>query len=111
MGLFDEIEIDGTLIGREPGSLVFQTKAFHCAMEYYRISAAGRLEIQEYGIEDKGDITAPAGSIERIMGCMTRVPTGTWSDLNWHGFVRFRDLDSEFIAKFTDGQLVKVEPL
>ncbi len=111
MGLFDEIEIDGALLGKAPGALTFQTKTFDCMMEDYRINAAGRLEYQEYEIEDHGDKDAPDGSIERIAGCMTHVPTGAWRDLNWHGMVHFRDGDSEYEAKFTDGQLIEIRKL
>jgi hypothetical protein len=109
MGLFDHIEVAGSLIGSPAESLVFQTKSLDCMMENYRISKLGRLEMQEYTIEDRGDKAAPAGSIQRIAGCKTHVPTGVWRDLNWHGFIEFHDIESAYVAKFTDGQLVNVE--
>ena len=111
MGLFDEIEIDGTLIGRDPGPLILQTKTFDCMMERYRISDAGRLEWREYETEDQSDKNAPRGSIQSVSGCMTHVATGKWIDLDWHGFVSLSGAGGHYAAKFTDGNLINVVPV
>lgn len=106
MGMFDDIRYEYAAPlpdgyeGRD-----FQTKEFGCNLARYKISAEGRI-LQP--LDDQGDVAGVfAGPVVR------------WRDVHFHGWLHFytyitrHDMhDGEwhgYYAKFTDGQLVKIE--
>lgn len=107
MGMFDEVRCNHEMFGADRGT-VLQTKDTDWpAMEMYEITPEGRFVYLEYNTEDRGDKSAPRGSLDRVAGCMTPVYTGTATDQNFHGYLHLGS--GRVRAKFTDGQLVAVE--
>lgn len=109
MGLFDYISCKYKLPRDVPESEQFQTKSFDSPyMENYEIREDGSLWREEYEIEDRGDKTAPKGSINRIIGMMTRV-NKRWVKSDFTGAVEFyTDISNdwiEFCAVFKNGQI------
>lgn len=103
MGLFDYIKLEHDLFGEDKGNTE-QTKDFECPyMEEYVITEGGRLCFVDYAVEDRSDQTAERGSIRSLAGCMTHVPTGAMTDLNYHGYLNA----GQWRCKFTDGNLVE----
>lgn len=102
MGMFDHIHYNG---------LTYQTKDLECTMHNYYIED-GRLLKSTGHVEDRGDKSAPPGSIARLIGCMTWVEEGR-KDTNYHGYLNFYHFHDdgrweEHIAKFTDGLMVEI---
>lgn len=117
MGLYDYVRCEYPLPDLpDPTAIEFQTKSFPDPfLDQYRISREGRLLRTLVRIEDMSDHNAPAGSLERVSGSMTRVPIGE-EDLLLHGDIDFyasRDEDSaewfEYRARFTHGVLESVK--
>ena len=99
MGMFDYVRCEVPLPDGSSTEGLFQTKDFDCPyLETYVIRKDGRL------IHNKPryDIDPP----EAVSGEV---------DTNHHGFLNFYDYDTttsiwrEYMAKFTDGQLVDIE--
>ena len=119
--MFDNITWEYPLPDEEHNKLAFQSKDFDCLLDNYRVSKEGRLLFETYRTEDHSDHNATG--IDRLLGCMTRIPTG-WEDVNFHGWFGFytsicktgEDLHTnkcdhdwiEYEAKFTDGQVVEI---
>lgn len=100
MGLFDEVTCEVPLPDGKPSG-VFQTKDFEFPyLEQYTIRADGRL-IHHRPLYDCDPPGTQHGPI----------------DTNFHGLLRFASYNTEtkehriFVAKFTDGQLVKIEQI
>ena len=110
MGLFDYVKLNHPMFGDDRGH-EGQTKEFSDPfMEHYEINEAGRLLHPEVEYEDRSDSNAKPGSFESLAGCMTPVPTGEITDMNWHGYIWvWGKGDYEWKCKFTDGQLVSAE--
>lgn len=128
MGMFDYIRCEKPLPDGYTGEL--QTKEFDCEMVTHVISSAGRMML------DRGEWeTVPAAErrhpdpndLLHWVGSMRRVPR--YVDANMHGMVTFGGLetigfepderygpqgrpvyrDHDYVAKFTDGELVSIE--
>ena len=98
MGMFDDVVCEVPLPDGKPGKH-FQTKDFEAPyLEKYTITADGRLFRDKPWWERKKDDPPDP------------------SDMNYHGTLNFYDYNTEtkdwreFNAKFTDGQLVAIEP-
>jgi hypothetical protein len=101
--------------GWKPDEL--QSKDFDCSMTNIRISAEGRLLIERYESytvpkEDRLYPDAKPGSIEEICGILGR-RNHRWEDLNFHGDFNFyggafKNDWHEYMARFTEGQLVSI---
>lgn len=89
----------------------WQTKAFDCFLENYRITADGRLLKEDYHTEDRSDPTATG--LLALSGRMTKVHEG-WTDTGFHGRFNFYAIGSsgewlEYLATFTHGKLESLE--
>lgn len=107
MGMFDEVLCNHALFGAHKGE-THQTRDLHPLggmLEQYEITAAGRLELLEYTIQDRSDPTREG--VERLFGSMTTVFTGGRRDLNYRGWLNLEGIGR---AKFTDGTMVGLEP-
>jgi hypothetical protein len=88
MGMFDDIRCEAKLpaIGPDPGTRDFQTKDFECLLDQYIITEDGHL-----------------------------LQNG--ESVPFHGMLNFYHFDTsidtwwEWSAKFTDGRLIKIEPI
>lgn len=110
MGLFDYVKLNHPMFGDDCGHEGKTKEFLDPYMEHYEINETGRLLYEETRIEDHGDKSAPEGSIARLSGCMTQVPTGEHADMNWHGYLWvWGKGDYMWKCKFTDGQLVAAE--
>jgi hypothetical protein len=109
MGMFDELVVEYPLPDPDHNRLTFQTKDLKCFMDHYRITPMGRLEHQEYRIEDHSDPTKEG--LDKFAGMLTRIPIG-WHDEGYHGWLDFYTEQAgdwiNYHAKFTDGRLVEV---
>lgn len=119
MGMFDYVICEVPLPdGWEPDEL--QSKDFDCTMTKVRISAEGRLEIERYESYDVPKAERPypnaePGSFEEICGIWGK-RNRHWEDLNFHGDFNFygggfKNDWHEYLARFTEGQLVRIRPL
>jgi len=116
MGMFDSVyckyplpDCPTELVGGE-----WQTKAFDCELETYTITEAGRLLVLKRDWKWKNDDGSPFG------GWLLATNEET-VDTNFHGTFNFysnlgEDYSDpanwyEYVAKFTDGQLVSVTRL
>jgi hypothetical protein len=125
MGMFDYVQCEVPLPdGLQPIEL--QTKDFECDMVVHVITKDGRLMMdcghnemvplmeRPYWKPEWGDSASAENEHpwEAICGSMRHVPK--YEDASFHGIINFygRDGDNnwhEYNAKFTDGQLVKIE--
>jgi hypothetical protein len=128
MGMFDRIRCDVPLPdGWEPDEL--QTKDFDCEMVTHIISAAGRLLLDQGRYEEVPKADRPYPDDDELLGLVgsiRRVPK--YVDAEFHGVVNFYGLETtgyepddrygprgrpiykshDYLAKFTDGQLVSI---
>jgi hypothetical protein len=107
LGLFDEITC--ALLNKECGAgRVFKTCDTPAQyMDRYEINKDGFLWHERYDIEDHSDPNAQG--MERLIGCMTRVPLGMES-VDFSGEIRFyaddeNDTELEFSAYFVRGRI------
>lgn len=112
MGMFDEIRCKYPLPLPEFQDTLFQTKDTDSQyMDLYEIREDGSLWKQEYDVEDHSNKAAPEGSIERFIGCMTRV-NKHWKRDEFTGAIDFYDFLHatngwiQFQGLFKKGQLV-----
>lgn len=127
MGMYDEIIVEYPLEGYEfLQNKIFQTKDFDNLMDIYKITKEGRLLLEEVEYEPVPEEKRPYYGTEQwdknpifqIIGALKRNSLG-WKDTNYHGIIRFYTLYKEtddkerrwyeFEAKFTDGNLEKLE--
>jgi len=100
MGMFDYVKCEMPLPDGKPTPIdYFQTKEFDCPyLEMYTIRADGRLIHRKPAYD-----CDPLGTEARDI------------DTNFHGLLNFGSYDvktkesREFVAKFTDGNLVSIE--
>lgn len=125
MGMFDYVRCDAALPDDEARAVrEWQTKEFDApSMDTFHITAEGRLMEEVYHTEDRGDKSAPDGSLERVRGIWTKIHEG-WRDMNYHGTLEFHGIagweagDGQWddarhksvrcVATFVNGQLVSV---
>lgn len=116
MGMFDYVQCDYPLPdGQIAEGPVFQTKDFNCFMDIVRITREGRVILQATHYEDvpkaeRPEPDAPDSSLMAMRGCIRRVVDSEY-DAEFHGDMHFYDLEREFIARFTEGQLKWIKPL
>ena len=103
--MYDDVRCDHALFGEHRGK-VYETADLGAVFPgaTYEIAPTGRLELLECTYEDRSDPNT--SGIFRLGGMMTPVYTGGRRDVNFHGWLRLLGFGC---AKFTDGQLVKVE--
>ena len=117
MGMFDYVRSEIALPDGFAGEL--QTKDLDCDMTVALIRADGRLLIEDSEWEavpkaERPYPDAPDGSIEALAGSM-RTVNRRWRDLQYHGDLSFYGYEQgkpgahEYKARFTDGQLVRIE--
>ena len=100
MGLFDEIRWDAALPdGHPPDSRLFQTKSLDSCLDYYVVTAEGRLLLAGNGFEDDADLAN------------AEISPGI--DVEFHGDMRLvsAEADREYLARFTHGTLEWIRPL
>lgn len=128
MGMFDYVKVGVPLPdGWEATEL--QSKDFACKMTTVEITPDGRLRIEEFEYENVPKEERPHPDKDGILGMMgsIRKVNRRWRDLNFHGVFNFYGQERiappanppyfhpdehkwhEYNAKFTDGQLVKIE--
>jgi hypothetical protein len=118
MGIYDYVHCEYPLPGLDdPTKIEFQTKSLDTLFDNYRITAEGKLEIEEYDVEDRSDPNAEG--FARFIGCCARVPTG-WKPVDFSGILNFYgDVYSgnlmlisfewfEFDAEFKNGTLTNL---
>ena len=114
MGMYDHVRLNNVIFGDDQGH-IGQTKDLQewPTMDDYEINPEGRLIHIEVNYEDQSDPNAKPGSLESFLGCMTPVPTGEITDLNFHGFVWVwgKGAAHQWCCKFTDGNLVSIEKI
>ena len=110
MGIYDNIHCEYPLPGLDdPTKIEFQTKSLDTFFDNYRITAEGKLEIEEYDVEDRSDPNAEG--IAKLFGCMTRIPQG-WKPVEFTGIVNFYgDANSGNLFLVSFGEEGKVEML
>ncbi len=87
MGMFDTIRFEVPLPDLpDPSGREFQTKDFDCLLDEYRVTAEGRLQHEEYEVEDRSDPNAEG--FYRLIGMMTRV-NQHWVDSDFTGDILF----------------------
>jgi hypothetical protein len=87
MGIYDYVHCEYPLPGLDdPTKIEFQTKSLDTFFDNYRITAEGKLEIEEYDVEDRSDPNAEG--FARFIGCCARVPTG-WKPVDFSGILNF----------------------
>ncbi len=116
--MFDEVRVEVGLPDGYTGRH-FQTKDLDCGLDHYRISAEGRLLVEDYELH-----VLPADPAKTFSPPFRRESKG-WRDTHFHGILNFYasppplghrlgeggrrgHVDSwhEYDAEFTDGQLV-----
>lgn len=115
MGMFDYVKVH-----EKHGlpALGYQSKDFDCELTMIRITESGRLEIERFEYESVPKEERPYPNdvgLAGMMGSLRKVNT-KWEDLNYHGMFNFYGNDGEgfegewfdFVAKFTDGNLVEI---
>ena len=120
MGMFDYIRCEMPLPAdpAPPAITWFQTKDVptnQLYLEKWTITKDGELIKHGVSCEDRGDKNAEAGSLERIMGCMTPVPVpDDDKSIPFHGDISFYHYDNntkewwDYVARFTDGRCTKI---
>lgn len=132
MGMFDYVECEHPLPDgwdMSGDAVGLQTKAFDCDMTTVRIGANGRLTVERYDWETVPKAERPHPNDDGMLGLigsMRRV-NRRWVDLDFHGEFDFGGLEvighdepdergyrrphyksHDYIARFTDGQLVGI---
>ena len=104
MGIFDYVHCEYPLPGlQDPATIEFQTKSMDTFFDNYRITAEGKLEVEDYDVEDRSDPNAEG--FARFIGCATRIPKG-WSLVDFSGTLNFYgDANSGnlFLISFEEG--------
>lgn len=114
MGMFDDVLYENAMpLPDGYQGRYFQTKDFGCDMATYKITAEGR-------------VMQPLDSDDSVAGAFGG-PAVRWRDMHFHGRLHFYTLVNThpekryvgpdnpgqwhgYLAKFTDGQLVLIEP-
>lgn len=90
MGMFDELRCYYPLPVPGANDLLYQTKDTPAQwVDRYEIRDDGTLWHEAYDIEDHSDKTAPAGSPESLIGCMTSVNKHWEFEADFTGEIRF----------------------
>ena len=132
MGMFDYVRCEPSLpdgwdySGDHVG---LQTKDFDCEMTTLLIRADGRLLVERFEYEEVPKAERPYPDDDGLLGMcgMLRRINCRWDDLNFHGLFHFGALevigrhppddrgwaapifrDHDYVAKFTDGQLISL---
>lgn len=99
MGMFDDIRVDK--LDWQGKRRDYQSKSLDCTMTTYIITNEGRLVYEQR--EWKETNKAPLGG--------WFVGTGEMIDTEYHGDIIFYDFGEEYLARFTDGQLLWIKSL
>lgn len=87
MGMYDNVRCEYPLPGiADPAKIEFQTKSMDTLFETYRITAEGKLEAEDYDLEDQSDPNAKG--FMRFVGSCTRIPKG-WNPVDFTGTLNF----------------------
>lgn len=109
MGIYDCVHCEYPLPGLEdPTVIEFQTKDLDTFFDNYRITVEGKLEVEEYDVEDRSDPYAKG--LARIIGCCTRIPKG-WKPSDFSGTLNFygdKNSGNLFLISFKDGGKVEM---
>ena len=104
MGIYDHVHCEYPLPGLDdPTRIEFQTKSLDTFFDNYRITADGKLEIEEYDVEDRSDPNAEG--IARFIGSATRIPKD-WKPVDFTGVVNFYgdvNTGNMFLISFEEG--------
>ena len=104
MGIYDHVHCEYPLPGLDdPTRIEFQTKSLDTFFDTYRITADGKLEIEEYDVEDRSDPNAEG--IARFIGSATRIPKD-WKPVDFTGVVNFYgdvNTGNMFLISFEEG--------
>lgn len=112
MGMYDYVKCEYPLPdGTIRANAEFQTKDFDCMMDVVTITAEGRLMLREshYATvpeEERPYFGKPEWEepLYQLAGSIRLVVDREY-DANFHGEFEFRDGVTNYIARFTDGQL------
>ena len=116
MGMFDHIYCEYPLPdGFNTKGVEFQSKDLDCMLDYYTITADGRLihHYREWEVTPEAELPHPDqpffGSLREKAGSQKMV------DTNYHGVLNFYSYEDthvppyrEYDAKFTDGKIVSI---
>jgi len=109
MGIYDYVHCEYPLPGlQDPTKIEFQTKSMDTFFDNYRITAEGKLEVEDYDVEDQSDPNAEG--IMRLVGSCTRIPKG-WNPVDFSGTLNFYgDVNSGnlFLISFKEGTKVEM---
>jgi hypothetical protein len=87
MGMFDYVHCEYPLPGLDdPTKFEFQTKSLETFFDNYRITVEGKLEVEDYDVEDRSDPSAEG--FARLVGSCTRIPKG-WNPVDFSGVLNF----------------------
>jgi hypothetical protein len=119
MGMFDNIRCEYPLPdGWKPGDRELQTKDLDCALVTHVITKQGRLLVDMGHDEPVPKEERPYPDDEGLRGFLGSIRhISQYVDSNYHGYLNFYGSEGsgptfhwhEYRAKFTDGQLVKID--